>query len=167
MRYFVTFPSGAEVPVDVDLLPTGEMEVVVDGRRLSAQELARAGSTSLRIDGHVVDLWFEGAPPNVGVVARGQRFYAKVESERMRALADALGPQAGAGEGVVTSPMPGRVLKLLVAEGDTVQRGAPVVVVEAMKMENELGAGRDGVVKKIFVTASQTVESGARLVEIG
>jgi glutaconyl-CoA/methylmalonyl-CoA decarboxylase subunit gamma len=167
MRYFVTFPSGTEIPVDVEHLPTGAMEVVVGGRRIEAETLAHAGSTAMRIDHHVVDLWMEGAPPEVGVVARGQRFYARVESDRMRALA-ALGARTPAsGAGMVTSPMPGRVLKLLVAEGDEVTAGASLVVVEAMKMENELSAARDGKVLKVFVTAGQKVESGARLVEIG
>lgn len=166
MRYFVTFPSGAEIPVDVDLHPTGEAEVTVAGKRVPAETLATAGSTSMRIHGRVVDLWMEGAPPDVGVVARGQRFYAKVESERMRALAAALGPKATLGEGVIVSPMPGRVLKVLVTEGEAVKAGAPLVVVEAMKMENELMAPRDGVVKQLWAKPGQTVEGGAKLVEI-
>lgn len=168
MRYFVTFPSGDEVPVEVDHLPTGEISVVVAGQRLSADAIALGATTSIRIDNRVVDLWMEGAPPGVGVIARGHRFYVKAESERMRALAAALGPrQGGAGEGTVSSPMPGRVLKVLVAEGDAVESGTPLVVVEAMKMENELAATRGGTVQKVHVTPGQNVESGARLVEIG
>jgi glutaconyl-CoA/methylmalonyl-CoA decarboxylase subunit gamma len=167
MRYFVTFPSGTEIPVDVELLPTGAMNVMVGGRRIEAETLAQAGSTAMKVDHRVVDLWMEGVPPEVGVVARGQRFYARVESDRMRALA-ALGARAPTGgAGMVTSPMPGRVLKLLVAEGDEVAAGASLVVVEAMKMENELSAARAGKVLKVFVVAGQKVESGARLVEIG
>jgi biotin carboxyl carrier protein len=166
MRYFVTLPGRGEIPVDVDLLPTGSIEVAVDGERLHAESLARAGSTTLHVGGRIVDLFMEGASPNVGVVARGRRFYAKVESERARSLAAALGDKSTSGEGVVTSPMPGRVLKLLVEEGAEIVKGTPLVVVEAMKMENELVAERDGVVKKIHVTAGQTVEGGAKLVEI-
>jgi glutaconyl-CoA/methylmalonyl-CoA decarboxylase subunit gamma len=174
MRYFVTFPSGEEMPVDVEQTPTGELSVVVLGRRVPAEVLAPMRASpdgdaplALRVDQSVVDLWMEGSPPSVGIVARGLRFYAKVESDRMRALSAALGPRPGAGEGTVTSPMPGRVLKLLVSEGDVIKAGTPLVVVEAMKMENELVAARDGAVKKIFVTAGQTIEGGARLVEVG
>jgi len=168
MLYFVTFPGGHEVPVDIEHLPTGELSVSVAGRRLSTDALSQAGSTSMRIDGQVVDLWMEGKPPGVGVIARGRRFYATVESERMRALSAALGSRESAiGEGMVISPMPGRVLKILVQEGDEIAAGAPLVVVEAMKMENELCAGQSGKVKKIFVTAGQTVEGGARLIEVG
>jgi biotin carboxyl carrier protein len=167
MRYFVTFPSGEEVPVEVDHLPTGELSVLVGGRRLSADAVLLQGSTSMRIDNRTIDLWMEGAPPGVGVIAHGHRFYAKVESERMRALAAALGAKgAAAAEGTVVSPMPGRVLKVLVAEGDAVEPGTALVVVEAMKMENELHAARAGTVRKIHVAPGQAVESGARLVEV-
>jgi biotin carboxyl carrier protein len=167
MRYFITFPSGDEIPVEVDHLSTGELSVVVSGRRLSADAVALTGSTSMRIDNRVVDLWMEGGPPGVGVIARGRRFYAKAESERMRALAAAVGHKgAAAGEKTVTSPMPGRVLKVLVAEGDPVEAGTALVVVEAMKMENELTAARSGTVRKVHVAPGQAVESGARLVEI-
>lgn len=167
MQYFVTFPSGEEIPVEVEHLPTGEMIVEVAGRRLSADAVVLAGSTSMRIDNRVVDLWMEGTPPGVGVIARGRRFYAQVESERTRALA-AIGSKGKAGgDGLLTSPMPGRVVKVLVSEGDEVAAGTAVVVVEAMKMENELVTARDGKVTKIFVTAGQTVEGGARLLEVG
>jgi biotin carboxyl carrier protein len=168
MRYYVTFPSGDEVAVDVSYAPTGELVVESNGRRVEADATTHRGgsSTCMRIDGHVVDLWMEGAPPEVGVVVGATRFYAGVESERMRTLNAALGSKHASGEGLVKSPMPGRVLKLLVAEGDEVKVGTPLVVVEAMKMENELSAARDGVVKTVFVTAGATVESGARLIEI-
>jgi biotin carboxyl carrier protein len=167
MRYYVTFPTGEEIPVEVDHLPTGEVAVVVNGKRLAADVVTGAGSTTLRIDNHVVDLVLEGAPPGVGVVARGHRFYAKAESERLRALAAALGAKSGApSQGIVVSPMPGRVLKVLVTEGAEVAEGAALVVVEAMKMENELVAPHAGTVKKIHVTPGQTVESGAKLVEV-
>ncbi|APR80351.1 Methylcrotonyl-CoA carboxylase biotin-containing subunit protein [Minicystis rosea] len=168
MRYFVTFPTGEEVPVEVSHLPTGEISVVVNGRTLAADALPLAGSTSIGIDHHIVDLWMEGAPPNVGVIAHGHRFYAKVESERMRALSAALGGKGGgAGDGLLVSPMPGRVLKILVAEGDAVEAGTPLAVVEAMKMENELVSQRAGTVKKVHATPGQNVESGAKLVEVG
>lgn len=168
MRYYVTFPTGEEVPVELDHLPTGELSVVVGGRRLAADAVMASGSTSMGIDNRMVDLWMEGSPPRVGVIAGGYRFYAKVESERTRALAAALGGKSSAaGEGTLLSPMPGRVLKVLVAEGDEVQAGAALCVVEAMKMENELVAQRGGTVKKIHVAPGQTVESGSKLVEVG
>jgi biotin carboxyl carrier protein len=166
MRYHVKFPSGDEISVDIDELPTGGVRVAVDGRAIEADACDPEGAFNVTLDGRVVDLLMEGAPPDVGVVTRGMRFYAKVESERMRAASAALGSRGAAGESLVTSPMPGRVLKVLVAEGDAITAGTPLVVVEAMKMENELVAARDGTVAKIYVQPGATVESGAKLVEV-
>ena len=166
MRYFVEFPGGREIPGDVSLLPTGGVEVLVDGVRVEADAVDLGGDVTVaRIDGHVHDLWIEGKPPEIGVVAGPRRFFARVESERMRAAAVRTDRESG--DSVVKSPMPGRVLKLLVAVDDEVHVGQPLVVVEAMKMENELMAERAGSVKALFVSAGQTVDSGQKLLEIG
>jgi biotin carboxyl carrier protein len=69
--------------------------------------------------------------------------------------------------GVVKALMPGRVVRVLVSKGDTVRKGAGLLILEAMKMENEIQAPADGVVDELFVTAGQTVENGAELVHIG
>jgi biotin carboxyl carrier protein len=166
MRYHVKFPSGEEIPVEVSHLPTGEVRVSVNGKTLAADILDTEGAVNVRIDGRVVDLLIEGTPPDVGVVTRGARFYAKVESDRHREMSAALGAKSHIGEGLITSPMNGRVLKVLVSEGDVIAAGTPLVVVEAMKMENEILASRDGKVARLFVTPGETVESGAKLVEI-
>lgn len=166
MRYFVTLPSGREIAVDVTIHPSGHTEVAVEGRAVDVDCFDHRGTVSMRVDGRVMDLWVEGAPPEIGVVVGEQRFYAKIESERMRALAAATGAKTAAGDGLVTSPMPGRVLKVLVAEGDEVAMGTPLVVVEAMKMENELAAGKAGKVLRVFASPGATVEGGAKLVEI-
>ncbi|WP_297536453.1 acetyl-CoA carboxylase biotin carboxyl carrier protein subunit [Thermococcus sp.] len=70
-------------------------------------------------------------------------------------------------ENVVTAPMPGKVLRILVSEGDRVRVGQGLLVLEAMKMENEIPAPRDGVVKKIYVKEGDTVDTGQPLIELG
>ena len=72
-----------------------------------------------------------------------------------------------AGEGAVTAIMPGKIIRLLVAEGDAVDEGADGCILEAMKMENELRAPKAGVVKALYAQAGQDVEMGAVLAEIG
>lgn len=67
---------------------------------------------------------------------------------------------------LISSPMPGMVLKILVHEGETVKEGQPVIVLEAMKMENVLSAPLDGVVSKITVIETQNVDKNQLLVEI-
>ena len=73
---------------------------------------------------------------------------------------------ASSGEGVVTSPMPGKILRVLVKEGEQVKTGQGLVVLEAMKMENEIPAPKDGVVKKILVKEGETVNTGQPLIEL-
>src|SRR5262245_24561357 len=81
-----------------------------------------------------------------------------------RGAADAGG--AAHGEQRVAAPMPGRVVRVLVAAGDAVEARQPVVVVEAMKMENELRSPKAGRVKEVAVTAGTSVEAGRVLVVI-
>ena len=70
------------------------------------------------------------------------------------------------GGGVVKALMPGRVVRVLVAQGDNVTKGTGLLILEAMKMENEIQAPTAGVVDKLFVEPGQTVEAGAELVHI-
>ena len=70
------------------------------------------------------------------------------------------------GGGVVKALMPGRVVRVMVNKGDTVHKGSGLLILEAMKMENEIQATADGVVDEIFVSAGDTVEGGAELIHI-
>ena len=99
------------------------------------------------------------------VVFYGTRYEVGVLDERRKALAALGGGGAagGAGETISTS-MPGRVVAVLVEVGDVVEPGQGVVVVEAMKMENELKATAPGVVSKLCAAAGDAVEGGAPLV---
>ncbi|MEO8382909.1 MAG: acetyl-CoA carboxylase biotin carboxyl carrier protein subunit [Acidobacteriota bacterium] len=65
--------------------------------------------------------------------------------------------------GAIKALMPGRVVRVLVAEGEVVRKGTGLLILEAMKMENEILALADGTVQRIFVTAGQTVELGVEL----
>jgi biotin carboxyl carrier protein len=66
----------------------------------------------------------------------------------------------------LVAPMPGKVVRVLVAAGDAVKARQPLVVVEAMKMENELRAGRDGHVTAIHVREGASVDAGTLLIEL-
>ena len=72
----------------------------------------------------------------------------------------------GAGE-AVNAPMPGNILKVNVKAGDAVKSGTVLVVLEAMKMENEIMAPKDGTVTQVLVSKGSTVDTGAALVVIG
>jgi glutaconyl-CoA/methylmalonyl-CoA decarboxylase subunit gamma len=167
MRYYITL-EGNEYVIDVTPGAGSVPKVTLGGQPVDLDLLSTGESLLMRIDGKVVDLTIEGTPPELGLVAGGVRLYVRAESERMRAAQAAKRKGGGAGgDQVLKSPMPGRVLKVLVGEGDAVERGTPLVVVEAMKMENELRAAAAAKVVKVFVTPGQTVEGGAKLVQLG
>lgn len=90
-----------------------------------------------------------------------------LEDERsLRRVGAGLKPALTQTSGDVKTPMPGRVVKVLVGVGDSVQKGQGVIVVEAMKMENEFKASCTGVVTEILVKPGETVEAGKVLVRI-
>jgi biotin carboxyl carrier protein len=168
VRYFVTLePEGIPIEVDVRELPSGALAVHVneDGvdKRVDVDLAFPPGALSLRVDGRVVDLTTEGTPPEIGVIASGHRAYVRVESDRMRAAAAVAAHHAGSSDDVVRSPMPGRIVRVLVAAGDEVAVGQPLVVIEAMKMENELRAKRAGRIGEVLVATGAAVEGNAKL----
>jgi len=169
MRYYVSLdPSPDAKPTVVDLveLPSGALDVRVDERPVRV-DVAHVGSQlSVRVEGQMVDLTTEGAPPDLGAVASGHRAFVRVESERMRSAERAKKISPTGGDRVIKSPMPGRVVKVLVAKGDSVAAGQGLVVLEAMKMENEVRARAAGTVAEVHVSAGTAVEGNARLVTL-
>jgi biotin carboxyl carrier protein len=97
----------------------------------------------------------------------GNRYQVKIENE-LDALISKMGLSLGNAslEDEIHAPMPGLILEVNVSEGDTVQKGDFLCVLEAMKMENTLTAPRDGVVKSITIAKGETVEKGKLLIEL-
>jgi biotin carboxyl carrier protein len=127
---------------------------------------------ALKLEGDFFSVLMEGRSYEVSVEARGDTYYVRHgASELLVTLSDpsrqARDGAAGADgpENVVTM-MPGKVVRLMAAEGDTVEAGQGLIVVEAMKMENEIAASREGKIAAIKVEPGQTVEGGAVLMVI-
>jgi biotin carboxyl carrier protein len=169
VRYFVALdPEAGTSPAAVDLvvLPGGRLEVRVDGRTVDVDVERLGAHTSVRVGGRVLDLTLEGAWPEVSIAGGARRGPARVESERSRLADDAVRARPGAirRDAVVRSPMPGRVVRVLVAPGDAVTAGQGVAVLEAMKMENEVKTSAPGVVAEVHVRPGAAVEASAPLV---
>jgi len=83
-------------------------------------------------------------------------------------LLDRLGFKTGSavGEGVLKAPMPGQILEIMVREGDEVEEGQPLAILEAMKMENELKAPISGTISSIHVDEGQSLEKNSPIIEI-
>lgn len=96
----------------------------------------------------------------------GWRISVEALDERARAIRDLSAEAAASGPRPLVAPMPGLIVKVLVVQGAAVSAGDPLVVMEAMKMENELRATAAGVVALVRASPGQAVEKGAVLIEI-
>jgi biotin carboxyl carrier protein len=169
MRYFVSLdePPATSRTVSVSERPGGELDVRLGEEPVAVDVVWLDGIASVRVDGRVIDLVVEGTPPDLSVVASGRRAAVRVESERQRAAAAANKIGGGHGDKLIKAPMPGRVIRVLVAVGDAVEAGATLCVIEAMKMENEVKAKAACKVLEVRVAEGATVEAGAKLFTLG
>ncbi len=141
--------DGREVEAELRAIAGTRLQhLLADGRSIPLAVSAGngRGEWSLEVDGHLLDI--------------------KVVDERTRAIRELAGVAGGPkGPGPVRAPMPGMVVRVEVEVGQRVEAGDGVVIIEAMKMENELKADSAGVVENVAVNAGQAVEKGAVLVE--
>jgi biotin carboxyl carrier protein len=165
MKYFVTIGTGTH-----EVLVDGET-VTVDGRTVRARlEDLPDGVTQLVMIGEEVHRVFARRGDAAGefdLAIGGHRFQIEALDERARAIRDLSSASVKrAGPANLKAPMPGLIVRVNVAEGDTVRPGQGLVVMEAMKMENELRATAAGIVRKVHVTPGSAVEKGALLLEM-
>jgi biotin carboxyl carrier protein len=132
----------------------------VDGR-LTAQ-----GIYSLLIGGvsYVADVWDQDGACVVDVGA--ERYVIHVEEQTRHIIRTKGGAGGGQGARTLVAPLPGRIVKIAVKPGDRIEKGATLLVIEAMKMENEFKAGASGTIAEVRVEAGQTVNGGDVLVVI-
>ncbi len=162
MKYFVAIAGRTvEVEIDGDRIRVGDREV-----RAELRTLAGTPVRNLFVDGESWIVSVEGGRPREWLLGRrGERFETEVLDERTRHIRSLVGEGAAAqAVPVVKAPMPGLVVRVLVEPGQEVAAGTGLVVLEAMKMENELKAVGPGVVDEILATPGQAVEKGAVLV---
>lgn len=159
MKYRVTI-EGREREVDVTFQPSGAAEVHLDGKRVDVDARRIGGAVSLRFGDRVYDVLAAGAD-EVQIAAGAARTIGSVVSER---AATKRGAAAGKSAKELRAPMPGRVVRVLVKAGDEVKAGQPLVVIEAMKMENELRASAAATVASVHVSEGASVEGRALLV---
>lgn len=103
----------------------------------------------------------------LGVRVRGRVVYLEMLEERRKKMKDAQAVKfSESGLVKICSPMPGKVLRVLVSAGDLVSEGQGLAVVEAMKMENELKSPKNAKIKEVFFKPGDSVEGGAQLLTI-
>ena len=139
--------------VDVARIDTHTLSLVVDS--VSPDVTRRSHEVTVAADPAGALTVLVGSIP-VGVTLNGRRRWGRKDDGR----------SAGTGPQQVVAPMPGKVVRVLVKSGDAVAARQPVLVVEAMKMENEVRAGREGTVTEVHAREGMSVDAGALLLVI-
>jgi biotin carboxyl carrier protein len=151
----------------------GQMKwhVAVDGRtieidsdQLSVVRQVEPGVYSVLLNGASYEIRLAGSPEGLDAGTRGRTFRVEVRDPRDTSRASRT--SIGSGRQNVSAPMPGKVIRVLVRAGDSVTLGQGLIVVEAMKMQNEMKAARPGRVTEIRVQAGDTVGAGDTLLVI-
>ena len=141
-RAWVEF-GGESLEVDVSQLSDGAFSLILEGRSHDVSVSPNAGGFQVFVD--------------------GESFQVGLVDPRRDGPSTSGGTQA-AGPVAVSAPMPGKVVRILTAEGEEVSQGQGLVVVEAMKMQNELGSPKSGRIRAVRVAEGQAVTAGEPLV---
>ncbi len=164
MKFEVSEKGGETRTVGLEELGANQFEVTIDGVAVHV-DVARSGRTIYSIieDGKQFEVMIdEQGARGFDVLVGGQLLHLQAYDERSKLLASTAKPVI-AGPQRIEAEMPGKVVKIVAQAGATVQEGEGILILEAMKMENEIKSPIDGVVKEISVAEGQTVESGAQL----
>ncbi len=156
MKYVTTIDD-KEYEIEV----VDDRHVRIGGRLLEVNFESVSGQPvySLILDGKSYESYVYPGDEGWQVLLRGRQFQVKVEDEREKRLkAAAGGGVAEGGEFHLKAPMPGLVVAISVSEGQEVKKGQVLVILESMKMQNELKSPRDGTISHIKVKAGESVE---------
>ena len=163
MKYYARIGMNEyEIEIDKDQVSINGETVEVDLRQSGVPELY-----SVLFGGHSYDMLIEPQRFSYNITFRGEQFQVQVEDERTRKLnTGRKAPALPHGELAIRAPIPGLVVKITVNEGDEVVDGQPLVILEAMKMENEIRSLRAGKVLSVKVTPGQRVEQNEVLLVV-
>ncbi len=164
MKYYATIDDQTfeiEINQQGAVCVDGEYEVV------DFQNISGSSIYSLLLDNASFEALVEARDDCYEVLVQGTLYRVRVEDERDRRMARATRSFAPPeGEIAIKAPMPGLVVNVPVHEGQAVKAGDVLVVLESMKMENDLKAPRDGIVSQVRVESGQSVEQHETLVSI-
>ncbi len=165
MKYFVRVDD-EEFVVEIDevgnVILNGE-PIDVDLARIPGQPVY-----SLLLKHRSYEFAAEEMRDGYTILLHGEQYIARVEDEyRRRLMAGRAQPAPVSSDTTITAPIPGRIVKVEVEEGDEVADSQPLVILEAMKMENEIRAPRAGTVLRVHIKPGQSVEAGEELITLG
>jgi biotin carboxyl carrier protein len=164
MKYITTIED-KQFTVEI----VGEKQISVDGKvyEIDFESVSGQPVYSLIVDGRSHEAYIYQGEESWQVLLRGRQFTVTVEDEReMRLRAAAGGRVSETGEFHLRAPMPGLVVAVPVTEGQEVRKGQVILILESMKMQNELKAPRDGTIGRIRVRPGESVEQKQTLLSL-
>jgi len=165
MAKYITTIQGKEYTVEI--LESGKVSLNGQVYDVDFESISGQPVYSLLLDGgsFQADV-YPGDEDALQVLMRGVLYEATVEDEREKRLSKAAGGGTQTGEFVLRAPMPGLVVKVAVAEGEAVKTAQVLVILESMKMQNELKSPREGKVSRVQVKAGDSVEQRQILLSV-
>jgi len=163
MKYITTI-NDKEYSVEI----IDEKHVNIDGKILEVDFESVSGQPvySLIIDGKSHEAYVYPDEENWQVLLSGRLYQASVQDEREKRLRAAGGGVLEDGEFHLKAPMPGMIVAIPVSEGDTVQKGQVLLILESMKMQNELKSPKDGIIHRIRIKVGETVDQKQALLSV-
>ncbi len=164
MKYITTIDDKEFLVEIID-----DRHVSIDGKivEVDFESVQSQPVFSLIVDGKSYEAYVYDGEEDLEVLVKGRLYHSQVEDERERRL------RAASGGGVVDSgtfhlkaPMPGLVVSVSVEEGQEVKKGDVLLILESMKMQNELKCPRDGVVGRILVGGGDSVEQRQKMLSV-
>lgn len=166
MNYIVTF-NNSDINAKIEEIKPFVYSVTVEGEEFLVDAHKPSSSVfSLIVEGKSYEADVSENNDNIELQINGLHYNMEVVEEKKKKLMRVAHKVADDGMEEIKAPMPGKIVKLLKKAGDSVKAGEGVIVVEAMKMENELKASVSGTVKEFFVEEGQAVEAGVKLLKI-
>lgn len=165
MRYIASI---GDQKYEIEINPDGNL--ILQGKCHSVDfcSVVEQPIFSLLLDGQSYEALVQPYDHGVEIHLRGQHYLVKVEDERQHHLRQATDAQLTiTGESHLKSPMPGMVIEVSVMEGQSVSTGDQLIVLESMKMQNEIRAPQEGIIRSIRVKVGERVEQNQILLTVG
>ena len=164
MKYITTL-NGQKYEIEIQR--DGKLLVNGSERSVDFRQVGDSSLFSIVTQDRSHEVVIEERDDEYEVLMEGRLFTANVMDERAQLLASRrVGVTVDSGEISIKCPMPGMIVAIIVSEGQEIKAGQTLVILESMKMQNELKAPRDGVVQRIHIEAGNSVEQGKVLVTL-
>ncbi|MFQ5825126.1 MAG: acetyl-CoA carboxylase biotin carboxyl carrier protein subunit [bacterium] len=164
------FAKTSNKEYEVELNGSAENLSILLNGKVKKADFKCTGETnffSLIVDNHSYQLYIVPKSNGYEVYLDGAKYFIELEDERSRLLRSLIKTdEKPKGQKEIIAPMPGLIVKIEVEEGQEIKKGDGLIIIEAMKMENEIRANADGMVKKVFIKEKDSVDKDAVLMLI-